>query len=458
MISVKNKFLIAFPEITAQIDNSKHPNIDFSIIPAGSNKPLDWICDNCNDSYSMIPNHRTRRGSGCPKLTCKFLKRSITNKEKFGWNSHLHEPKKIEVEPRIIPEHSEIDEEIWKDLPIDLFLSNYQVSSVGRFRNKSTNIIALISIRRDGYIAKSFINDKGESVGYLCHVLVAKTFHLNLENKPTVNHINKIRDDNRAINLEWATYSEQKIGKRCKKQINGIKPIDQFDLNNIFMRRWESATEAEVQLNISKKNIGKVLKGERSQSGGFKWKYSEVEVIPDEIWKKVPLVEYEEIYASNLGRIRKTGSQPNYGTLLYSDYYGTRLRHITENKTYHSFQVHRLVAFTFLENPEKKPFVNHIDENRGNNNLENLEWVTNDENMDKYHENNSKNRTKPLYQCDEDWNIIRRYDSIKKVELDFIGVPGISNLHGTMKKMAKKGSELTCAGFKWIFCEDCEEI
>ena len=52
-----------------------------------------------------------------------------------------------------------------------------------------------------------------------------------------------------------------------------------------------------------------------------------------------------------------------------------------ENGKAKTFNVHRLVGIAFLENPDNKPMIDHIDENKANNNVKNLRWATSSDNL-----------------------------------------------------------------------------
>lgn len=64
---------------------------------------------------------------------------------------------------------------------------------------------------------------------------------------------------------------------------------------------------------------------------------------------------------------------------LQNGYARVYMRRVSTNKR-EDVYVHRIIAKLFVENPENKPFVNHLDCNRANNKASNLEWVTSKEN------------------------------------------------------------------------------
>lgn len=103
-----------------------------------------------------------------------------------------------------------------------------------------------------------------------------------------------------------------------------------------------------------------------------------------EVWK--PIQGYEDRYAvSSLGRVCSFPTQRRkYAKILKNKltkdgYYETAL--VGDGCKYKYVRTHRLVASAFIPNPDDKPEVNHIDGNKLNNAVSNLEWVTSSENQ-----------------------------------------------------------------------------
>jgi hypothetical protein len=93
----------------------------------------------------------------------------------------------------------------------------------------------------------------------------------------------------------------------------------------------------------------------------------------EEIWKTIE--DYPNYDVSSFGNIRN--NKTNYIMKLQKNIQGyMRVSLINLNKKSINCYVHRLVAKTFIKNPENKPTVNHIDGHTSNNNLKNLEWAT----------------------------------------------------------------------------------
>lgn len=97
------------------------------------------------------------------------------------------------------------------------------------------------------------------------------------------------------------------------------------------------------------------------------------------MWKKYYFEGIETEYSISTDGLVKKDTKNDYilSQSSQQDYKFVTLQIEGKQKR---MRVHRLVAETFIPNPENKPFVNHIDGNRSNNNVENLEWVTPSEN------------------------------------------------------------------------------
>jgi len=178
-----------------------------------------------------------------------------------------------------------------------------------------------------------------------------------------------------------------------------------------------------------------------------------------EIWKDV--IGYEWLYqVSNLWRLksfnyRNSGKERVCNPSSLKRYVEVQL---TKNWTRKHFMLHRLAGTEFVLNPDNKPFINHKDWNKHNNNIENLEWVTASENaIHKYrvlkHTPTNKwkfgrlhHNSKQVNQYDLEWNFIKEWWSIMEIERElWLRQQGVSSC---CKWRAK-----TSWGFTWKFAD-----
>lgn len=94
-----------------------------------------------------------------------------------------------------------------------------------------------------------------------------------------------------------------------------------------------------------------------------------------------------QVYSKKVKRFLK-GKIDNSGYQVYS---------LIINGKQKMLYAHRLVAETFLENPKNLPYVHHKDENRLNNNIENLEWISSQDNYKDFLKNHELKKRTPKY-------------------------------------------------------------
>lgn len=166
----------------------------------------------------------------------------------------------------------------------------------------------------------------------------------------------------------------------------------------------------------------------------------------DEIYKSVTIKEVKDILmVSNKGNVKNIITST---ILTLSKKMGYHYVSTDVNFKTFGMRVHRLVALAFIPNDDKtKKFVNHINGNKLDNRVENLEWVTPQHNVQHAYDNKLiKPFERKVCKCDMDGNVIETFNSLKTASEK-------TGIHDAGIVKVCKGKRQTAGGFKWKYFE-----
>jgi hypothetical protein len=175
---------------------------------------------------------------------------------------------------------------------------SYMINREGQVKSNLSNKILKPSRLKTGYICVG-LRKHGKSYTVRLHRLLAKAFIPNMGNKPHVDHINGVRDDNRLENLRWCTnkenqnfelarinnsnalkgkkQSKESVEKRANTLQKSIgKKVNQFDKDGSFIRSFNSFNEAARITGIWEASIRNCCIGKHQYAGGYIWRFPEV--------------------------------------------------------------------------------------------------------------------------------------------------------------------------------------
>lgn len=186
-------------------------------------------------------------------------------------------------------------EEIWKDIPG--YEDRYQVSNLGRI--KSFLRIGVRSTVKKIDENSHFIKPVHDACGYCqvrlrkndkgttrkVHRLVADAFIPNPTGLKEINHKDENKDNNRVDNLEWCDRNYNIHYGTWVSRNPRLRPVNQYSLNGVFIRRYDSIREASRATGIRHENIRscaakQIINKERGyyikSAGGYKWEFADL--------------------------------------------------------------------------------------------------------------------------------------------------------------------------------------
>lgn len=176
--------------------------------------------------------------------------------------------------------------QIWNTIPN---FPNYRASNWGKIRSidrvcdgRKFNGTLLSPLAHNTGYPFVWLFSEGKRKKQYVHRLVLSTFVENTKGKPSVNHKNGDKTDNRLFNLEWATWKEQSAHAYqtglSKQKRNGDHPsckkVIQYDLDGNVIKVWEGARYCERQLKLRHGSVLHAVKSKTHFACGYKWMYA----------------------------------------------------------------------------------------------------------------------------------------------------------------------------------------
>ncbi|AYV78701.1 MAG: HNH endonuclease [Edafosvirus sp.] len=266
--------------------------------------------------------------------------------------------------------------EIWKK--IDGY-SDFEISNLSNIFNVITGNPRQKQIK-NGYEYIRLIGNNKKEKSLRVHRLVAKAFIDNDDpvNKKQVNHKDGNKLNNIVDNLEWITSPDnKKHAVETGLLETQARIVLQCDEDGKTIKEFPSIIEASKETGIDDGSICKVCKenGVNQTAGGFIWKYKDPTILAKED-KPAGMKEIKSHPKFSISRTGKVYNNKKERFMKQSDIDGYARVHLTHKKKRSGLLVHRLVAETFIKNPENKPLVIHKNKNKNDNRVENLRWAT----------------------------------------------------------------------------------
>jgi hypothetical protein len=151
--------------------------------------------------------------------------------------------------------------------------------TIGRTRHIKSKIMSQSATSKKnendkGYLCVRLTNLNGISKAELVHILVAKAFIPNPDNKPTVNHKDGNKHNNNVNNLEWNTFGENNQHAYDNNLKTDNRQVAKIDINTkVIIDIYNSIHEASRENDVSVCKIHSVCNNKRKEAGSFYWSY-----------------------------------------------------------------------------------------------------------------------------------------------------------------------------------------